>query len=107
MVVMTHDRPLPLRAPGRRTGRHGAKADRPAAGARRRDTTTADKTFLRVIETAGVEVVDIDGERTGTHERIHPSLLIEEDRGTAVDLVGVIAPDNAVARRRVVGLTDA
>src|SRR5262245_49108377 len=104
LVVMTHDRPLPLGAPGRRAGRHGAKADRPAAGARRRDTTTTDKTFLHVIETAGVEVIDIDGERTSADERIHQSIVTEEGSGVAADLVRGIAPDEATVHRRAVRL---
>src|SRR5262245_59097369 len=106
MVVMAYDRPLPLRAPGRRAGRHWAEADRPAASARRRDATATDKTFLHVIEAACVEVVDIGVQGTGAHERIHPGLLIEENGGAAADLVGVVAPDDAVTRRRVVGVTD-
>src|SRR5215468_4344882 len=52
MVVMAHDRPLPLRAPGRRAGRYRAGADRSTASARRRDATATDKTFLHVIEAA-------------------------------------------------------
>src|SRR6516164_11306087 len=104
MVVMAHDRPLPLRAPGRRAGRHRAEADRSTASARRRDATATDKTFLHVIEAACVEVVDIGVQGTGAHERIHPGRLIEEDGGAAADLVGVVAADDAVAGRRVIGL---
>ena len=75
--------------------------------AQSRDAAAADEPFLAVVKAAGVEVINHHGQRACGHERVHPRLLIEKHRSTTADLVGVVATDNALAGRRVVGLADA
>src|SRR5262249_54492513 len=99
VVVVAHDCAFPIGAPGRCAGRHRPEADGSSACTRRRDAAAADEAFLEVIETAGVEVVDVHAQRTGAHEWIHPGLLVEEDVGAAVNLIRIIATDNTGAGR--------
>src|SRR5262249_49698802 len=107
MVVVAHHRALPLRAPGRRAGRHWPESDWSSGRTRSRDAAAADEPFLAMVKAPGVEVVNHHGQRACGHERIHPRPFIEEHRGATADLIGVVAADHALASYRVVRPADA
>src|SRR5258708_11133565 len=107
MVVVALDRLLPGAAPGGRAGGCRAIPDGAAGDHLYLQAAAADEAVRAVVESVGAKVVHGDRGRARAHERIDRYRFVEEQAHAGFRLMRVVAPDDALACRRVVGPPDA
>src|SRR5271167_838148 len=106
MVVMPCNRLLPLESPLGSPLRCRVKLDWAAASHDRSDVLTADEAEPPMVEVVAAEIIDHCAVRARCHERIDVDTFVQEDGCATGRLIGVVAPDDALAGLRIVGRAD-
>src|ERR1035437_5500614 len=104
--VVVLDRLLPPGAPLRRVFRSSDLLNGSAARLNHPYVAATNEPERSVIEMIAVEVVDHLAARAGADEGVHRLVLAEEDLDAAGHLIGIVAPHDPLAGRRVVRLAD-
>ncbi|MNP20024.1 hypothetical protein D3C76_1125810 [compost metagenome] len=106
VLVTVPERPLPAHAPGRGAfGQYAGHANRQAAVGQRLDTRTANESQTAMVEVVGVEVVDLNRQAAGVHERVEVFVL-KPQVGIRKGLEAVVAANHPPAGARIVGLAN-